>query len=87
MKGVKNDFSMTFYKKENQSTKHKKVLHLHYVHNTEKAIIWCKSHNIEWDYANIYQRRTAQFLERVYNPQSQFFFNQTYSDYGKFKRQ
>ncbi len=72
MKGVKNDFSMTFFVRdpEDLSRKDTQVLYLQYVHNTEKAILWCKSNSISWDYANVYERRTRKFLERVYNPYS-----------------
>lgn len=72
MKGAKNDFSMTFFARnpaQDQSID-KQVLFLKYVHNTDKAIIWVKSHNISWDYANIYNRRSRTFIEQVYNPLS-----------------
>ncbi len=70
MKGAKNDFSMTFFVKDSDvRTKpvDKQVLFLHYVHDTNKAILWLKSHGIKWDYANIYYRRTRKFAERIYN--------------------
>lgn len=70
MKGAKNDFSMTFFIKDcNERTKpvDTQVLFLHYVHDTDKAIRWLKSNGIQWDYANIYVRRTREFKERVYN--------------------
>lgn len=72
MKGAKNDFSMTFFVR-NPSQDHatdKQVLFLKYVHDTDKAIVWVKSHSISWDYANIYNRRSRAFIERVYNPES-----------------
>lgn len=70
MKGVKNDFSMTFFLRDPDanSTEDKQVLYLQYVHDTQKAITWCKSMGITWDYANVYERRTRKFIERAYNP-------------------
>ncbi len=61
MKGKKNDFSMTFYNGE------EKRLFLEFVHNTETAISWVNSKGIEWTHANIYERRTRKFIERIYN--------------------
>lgn len=45
----------------------KKVLHLHFVHNTEKAERWTDSKNIQWAHANIYDRRTGKFIKRIYH--------------------
>ena len=61
MKGKKNDFSVTFFFYK------KKVLHLHFVHNTDKAFNWLNAKNIEWSHANIYDRRTGKYLKRVYH--------------------
>lgn len=61
MKGKKNDFAMTFFYFK------KKVLHLHFVHNTDKAIKWTNDKNIQWGHANIYDRRTGEFLKRIYH--------------------
>lgn len=70
MKGAKNDFSMTFFVKDSEVRSKpvdRQVLFLRYVHDTEKAIRWLKSRQINWDYANIYVRRTREFKERIYN--------------------
>lgn len=70
MKGVKNDFSMSFFKKDSDNRAKPvdtQVLFLHYVHDTDSALRWLKKNNIMWDYANIYVRRTREFKERIYN--------------------
>jgi hypothetical protein len=59
MKGKKNDFSISFYNKE------ERVLFLAYVHDTQKAIDWVEKKRITWTHANIYDRRSREFLERV----------------------
>lgn len=61
MKGNKNDFSMTFYDGE------EKRLFLEFVHDTNKAIEWVKSKNINWTHAMVYNRRTREKLERIIN--------------------
>jgi len=61
MKGRKNDFSMTFFYFK------KKVLNLHFVHNTDKAEEWVNAKNIHWGHANIYDRRTGNFVKRIYH--------------------
>lgn len=61
MKGKKNDFSMTFYHFD------KKVMHLHFVHNTVKAVQWMDAKNITWGHANIYERRSGKYLKRIYH--------------------
>lgn len=61
MKGKKNDYSLTFF------FYNTKTLHLHYVHNTEKATKWATEKGIKWTHANIYNRRSKIFLERVYS--------------------
>lgn len=61
---------MTFFLRDPDSrdSQDTQVLYLKFVHNTDKAITWCKSKGINWDYANVYDRRTRDFKERVYNP-------------------
>jgi len=61
MKGKKNDYSMTFYNREERR------LFLEYVHNTKKAIEWVRSKNIPWTHAMIYDRRTRKKIERILN--------------------
>ena len=61
MKGIKNDYSMTFYNGE------EKRLFLEYVHNTDKAISWVKMKGIEWTHAMIYNRRTREKIQRITN--------------------
>lgn len=60
MKGKKNDFSMTFYNKS------EKILHLGFVHDTKKAVKWANDNKKVWTHANIYNRRTREFLARSY---------------------
>jgi len=73
MKGRKNDFSMTFFIRSSEKGNDRQVLYLQYVHDTDKAILWCKKNNINWDYANIYNRRTREYIKRIYNPVSETF--------------
>jgi hypothetical protein len=61
MKGKKNDYSMTFYRKQ------RKVLFLEFVHDTTKAKEWVKAKNIEWTHAMIYERRTREKIQRIIN--------------------
>lgn len=61
MKGLKNDFSMTFYNGEDRS------LFLEYVHNTDKAISWAKSKGVKWTHAMVYNRRTREKVARLIN--------------------
>lgn len=61
MQGKKNDFSMSFYNGEERR------LFLAYVHNTNKAIAWVKSKNIQWTHAMVYNRRTRQKITKIYN--------------------
>lgn len=61
MKGLKNDFSMTFYNGE------EKRLFMEYVHDTNKAISWINSKNIIWTHAMIYNRRTREKIDRIIN--------------------
>lgn len=61
MKGKKNDFSMTFYNGEERR------LFLEYVHDTTKAINWCKHKGIQWTHAMIYDRRTRAKIDRIMN--------------------
>lgn len=61
MRGKKNDFSMTFYNGEERR------LFLEYVHDTNKAIAWVNSRQIQWTHAMIYDRRTRQPLDRILN--------------------
>lgn len=61
MKGKKNDFSISFYFKS------QRVLFLQYVHDTLKAENWVRSKGIEWTHYVVYNRRTRQELQRVYN--------------------
>ena len=61
MKGLKNDFSMTFYNGE------EKRLFLEFVHDTNKAIAWVNEKHIEWTHAMIYNRRTRQKINRILN--------------------
>lgn len=60
MKGRKNDYSITFFNKE------EKVLHLGYVHDTRNAVQWVIDKKIEWTHGNIYDRRTREFITRIY---------------------
>jgi len=59
MKGIKNDYSMTFYNGE------EKRLFIEYVHNTDKAIYWVNNKGIEWTHAMIYNRRTREKIARI----------------------
>ncbi|MCD8450442.1 hypothetical protein LNI98_12155 [Tenacibaculum dicentrarchi] len=59
MQGKKNDFSMTFYNRE------ERTMFLEFVHNTNKAIIWINQKNIQWTHAMVYNRRTKEKLERI----------------------
>lgn len=61
MKGLKNDYSMSFYN-DNQ-----RVLFLEYVHNTDTAIEWINQKKIAWTHAMIYNRRTRQKVDRIIN--------------------
>jgi hypothetical protein len=60
MKGKKNDYAATFYNKE------EKVLHLGFVHDTQKAVKWVVEQGITWTHGNIYDRRTREFVTRIY---------------------
>lgn len=64
MKGKKNDYSMTFYKKD------ERVLFMEFVHDTEKAIKWVEKNNLSWTHAMIYERRTREKVDRILNPNS-----------------
>ncbi|MCD8450428.1 hypothetical protein LNI98_12085, partial [Tenacibaculum dicentrarchi] len=57
--GKKNDFSMTFYNRE------ERTMFLEFVHNTNKAIVWINQKNIQWTHAMVYNRRTKEKLERI----------------------
>lgn len=61
MKGKKNDFSMTFYNKE------ERVMFLKYVHSTEAAIKWVEGIGRRWTHAMVYDRRTEEKIERILN--------------------
>ena len=61
MKGVKNDYSMTFY------NHNEKCLFLEFVHNTDKAVSWVNGKGIEWTHAMIYNRRTREKISRIIN--------------------
>lgn len=60
MKGKKNDYAVTFFKEE------EKVLHLGFVHDTKKAVQWVNSEGIIWTHGNVYDRRTREFITRIY---------------------
>jgi len=60
MKGLKNDFSITFYNEE------EKRLFLEFVHDTNKAIHWVNSKNIKWTHAMVYNRRTREKVDRIW---------------------
>jgi hypothetical protein len=60
MKGKKNDFSMSFYANKGR------VLFIEYVHDTRVAIQWMEDKRIAWDYANVYERRSRKYVERLY---------------------
>lgn len=59
MKGLKNDFSMTFYNGE------EKRLFLEFVHDTNKAIQWVNQKDIEWTHVMVYNRRTREKVIRI----------------------
>jgi hypothetical protein len=59
MKGLKNDFSMTFYNGE------EKRLFLEFVHDTNKAIQWVNQKDIEWTHVMVYNRRTREKVARL----------------------
>ncbi len=61
MKGKKNDFSMSFFNGDDR------VMFLEFVHRTETATEWMNAKGKEWTHANIYNRRTREFIQRVYN--------------------
>jgi len=61
MKGIKNDFSMTFYNGEERR------LFLEFVHDTEKATKWAEEKGIEWTHAMVYERRTRKKTGRITN--------------------
>lgn len=60
MRGRKNDFSITFY---NGDTRR---LHLHFVHDTDRALKWAARKGIPWTHANVYNRRSRLFIKRLY---------------------
>lgn len=62
MKSKKNDFSISFYFRD------ERVMFLEYVHDTEKAIKWIESKRIEWTHAMVYNRRTREKIDRIINP-------------------
>lgn len=62
MKGKKNDFSLSFYEM------HESRLFMEFVHSTEKSIKWANDKGIVWQYVNIYNRRSREFIKREYNP-------------------
>lgn len=64
MKGVKNDFSMSFYNQE------ERTLFLQYVHDTNKAIHWVDAKEIPWTHAMVYDRRTRNKIDRIINPRN-----------------
>ena len=64
MKGKKNDFSMTFYEKEERR------MFLEYVHDTNTAINWINSKGIMWTHAMIYDRKTRRKISRIVNDQN-----------------
>lgn len=61
MKGKKNDFSISYYYGA------ERVLFLEYVHDTNKATYWVNSKGIQWTHYAIYNRRTREFIEVIYN--------------------
>lgn len=60
MKGKKNDYAATFFNND------EKVLHLGFVHDTKKAAQWVNNEGITWTHGNIYDRRTREFVTRIY---------------------
>ena len=61
MEGKKNDFSITYYFET------QKVLFLQYVHDTNLATKWVNGKGIQWTHYVIYNRRTREQLEIIYN--------------------
>ena len=56
----KNDFSCTAF----QGSLKKNFMK--YVHNIESYKQWLDKQNITWSVINIYNRRTHQFIQRIY---------------------
>lgn len=61
MRGKKNDFSMSFFRGG------LRVLHLHYVHDTDKALAWVVGRNIAFDDYVVFDRRKGIVLYRHSN--------------------
>lgn len=59
MKGKQNDYSVSFYNGD------KKRLFLEYVHDTDKALRWVATKQIQWTHANVYNRRTREFITQL----------------------
>lgn len=60
MKGKQNDYSISFFNGE------QRVLFLEFVHDTSKAVEWVKGKRKEWTHANVYDRRSREFVTRIY---------------------
>jgi hypothetical protein len=60
MKGRKNDYSISFFNEE------EKVMFLEFVNDTKLAIKWVNEKGIIWTHGNVYNRRTREFLTRIY---------------------
>ena len=54
----KNDYSISFYNEQ------QRVLFLEYVHIPKVAFDWIKNKNIAWTHANMYDRRSREFLKQ-----------------------
>jgi len=61
----KNKYSCSFFKK-GENGKGQRVFFLQYVNSISKAINWVVHKNIEFDYVNVYDRRTKEYLTRYY---------------------
>lgn len=56
----KNDYSISYFHNN------ERVLFLKYVHNIYKSCKWLETQGIEFSYMNVYDRRTGQFLKRLW---------------------
>ncbi len=54
----KNNYSISFFSED------KRVLFLEYVNIPKVAFDWVKKNNVEWTHANMYDRRSREFLKQ-----------------------
>lgn len=62
----KNDFTCTTFKKNPIPGEDDiKVNFMKFVHRIDTYQKWLATNNIEWDYINVYWRRSGDFKERI----------------------